>query len=75
MKAYAITVNVAIIVLIAVVIFITSDPLALLGLFFLQQVHFSEPEPQVDIEQAVADALGGQDAEYNEHGSGFTAKI
>ena len=75
MKQYAIIINVAIILAVVVTILGTENPLALLGLFFLQQIQFSEPEqPQYDLQQQLEDAIG-DDPEYNEHGAGFNAKL
>lgn len=36
--------NFAIIVLIAVIVFVTNNPLAMLGLFFLQTMPYEPPE-------------------------------
>lgn len=74
MKQYAIIINVAIVILVAVAIFATQNPLALLGLFFLQQVQFSEPQDYSELQQQLEDAVG-EDTEYNEHGAGFSAKV
>lgn len=81
MKQYAIIINVSIVILIAVALFATMNPLALLGLFFLQQIQFSEPEDgpspeelQQQFQQQLEDAIG-DDPEYNEHSAGFNAKV
>jgi len=73
MKQYAIIINVAVILAVILTILATENPLALLGLFFLQQIQFSDPESQYGA-QELADAVG-DDPEYNEHGTGFTAKL
>lgn len=69
MKHPALT-NILIGITIIVTLIVTANPLALLGFFFLQ----APSQLEMMDEHGAGDAIA-EDTEYNEHGTGFNAKL
>lgn len=66
--------NLAIVVLIGLIIWLTSNPLAIMGLLLLQQAPILQSPEQML--QAMAEAQDGdEDPEYNESQGGFLGKL